>query len=241
MKEIYIDERGSSTGDSPGWGGTGTGGGGGGGGGGGAGGGGGWGGSIGWGGGSGTGITPEWEDKEKFPPERDESALRITAGGALMVDRTGTLIWCCQTCQQLPAIEIKIEGEEEHSPRDHARCIQINLEYTQRRPLYNEPDKTLEYELWPVDMAAPEKVHYAGRFPLPEPGELLTIKAAWQKGHFDIDLISRMSFEICGVRTGKKSIGRNNWRTIATVTLDEWNFISVNGIRGKLPRSREKD
>lgn len=201
-----------------------------------------WGGYWGLGGGGCGGLAWGWgaaddkSDKEKLSPVRSEGALRVSALGALLVNSDGSLLYCQQECMQAPALSIVIDAED---PGHHGRCIQINLIYSKLRPLYLEPEKTLSYELWPVDIYG-EECHYAGRFPLPEPGELLNITASWQRGHHDISEISRMKFTVFGVSCGAKTISRGSWRTIATVTVDDSQHISVSGIRGKLPRAKKE-
>ena len=234
MQEYYKNEKNN---DEPQWGGAGGGG---------TGGGGAGGGGASWGE-SDTEPKPEFVDPEiidRLKPQADISSLRSSAHGLLLADADGMLLDCSQLCGEVPAILAVIETEEEYeSLRDsHARCIQINLEYSQLKPLILSPEKNLEYELWPIDRTMalsllPDKsepIHYSGYFPLPEPGERLTIKVAWQKGHFDINQLSLMKFRIFNVNCGTKSIG-TNWRTIATVTVDELYHITVNGLSGELP------
>lgn len=191
---------------------------------------------------------PEFVDPEiidRLQPKADISSLRSSAHGLLLADADGMLFGCNQLCGEVPALLVVIETEEEYEDlrSSHASCIQINLEYSKRNPLVLEPEKTLKYELWPVDRPMPEsllpdkseKIHYSGYFPLPEPGEVLTIKAAWQKGHFDINQLSLMKFRIFNINCGTLSIGTKHWRTIATVTVDEQYHITVNGLSGELP------
>lgn len=216
-----------------------------------------WGGSGGGSGGSSGGGGVSWggfdqppepevvgPEIDRLSPKPDESALRSSAHGLLLADADGMLLDCNQLCGEVPGILVVIEcnDEYEHLRSSHTLCIQINLEYSQLQPLVLSPESNLEYELWPIDRTIafellPDKVktvHYSGYFPLPEPGELLTIKAAWQKGHYNINELFLMNFWIFNVNCGTKSIG-TNWRTIATVTVDELYHITVNGLSGELP------
>ena len=239
MQEYYKNEKNN---DEPQWGGTGGGGAGGGG----AGGGGAGGGGASWGE-SDTEPKPEFVDPEiidRLQPQADKSSLRSSAHGLLLADDDGMLLCCNQKCGEVPSLLAVIECDEEyeHLRSSHSRCIQINLEYSQLQPLILSPEKNLEYELWPIDRSVslalfPKRaktIHYSGTFPLPEPGELLTIKAAWQKGHYNINELFLMNFWIFNVNCGTKSIG-TNWRTIATVSVDELYHITVNGLSGELP------
>ena len=187
---------------------------------------------------------PEFVDPkiiQRLSPQADTSALRSSAHGLLLADDNGELFCCNQLCGTVPAILVVIETADEYE--SHSSCIQLNLEYSKLNPLVLEPEKTLLYELWPVDRRMPREllheksktIHYSGYFPLPEPGEVLTIKASWQRGHHDINQLSQMNFWIFNIDCGTKSIGLNNWRTIATVTVDELYHITVNGLRGDLP------
>ena len=234
MKEIYVDEKGGQNSDSSSWGGGLWFGGGGGGGGAGWG-----GGGAGWGGGGGSGgdgaswggNTPDTQGIIQV-----SECLRLTASGCLMMDETGDLLFCCQECpDETPMLTITLKRDssvEEEIERSHARCIQVNLVYTQLNPLLNEPAKNLVYDLWPED--ASSEAHYAGNFPLPEPGELLTIKLMWQKGHHDINQLSKMRVTVCGVDCGTKTFSRNNWKSVATISVEENGLFTVNGLYGKL-------
>lgn len=198
-----------------------------------------------WGGGETEKIPdPEYVDPEiisRLTPEGDESGLRVSAHGLLLADADGFLLSCNQRCKQVPSILVTIDTETDQG--HHARCIQLNLIYSNLNPLVLDPEKTLCYDLWPVDRNMPrellpenaQKIHYAGSFPLPEPGEVLTIKAAWQRGHYNINEVSLMNFWIFNVNCGTKSIGTGNWRNIARITVDELYRITVNGLRGELP------
>ena len=99
--------------------------------------------------------------------------------------------------------------------------------------MLTEPEKTLYYDLWPTDASAPG-VHYAGNFPLPEPGEVLTVKLMWQKGHHNINELAKMKTVICGVDCGTKTISRQNWKSVAVIKMDDNGRFTVNGIFGKL-------
>ena len=143
---------------------------------------------------------------------------------------------CRQSCEPRPPLAIYLRREsevEEEIEARHTACIQCNLVYTQLRPLLTAPDKTLAYDLWPID-SAKGKAHYQGTFPLPDPGELLTVKLMWQKGHHNINELSKMRISLFGVDSGWKTISKSSWRTVATVRVDEYRHITVNGITGKL-------
>ncbi len=199
----------------------------------------------GWGGGgdSGSPESPEWGgEKDDFAPQRDEEKLRLTAGGQLMVDRSGKLLMCRQLCKPIPPLVIYLKREsnvEEEIEKSHTRCIQCNLFYTQRRSLLNDKEKTLVYDFWPIDRS-PGKAHYRGSFPLPDPGEMLTVKLMWQKGHHDINDLSKMKIILFGVDSGWKTVSRSSWRTVATVQVDEAHHITVNSITGTLAGNKEK-
>ena len=224
MKEIYIDEKDKGSSDSSSGSGSGSGGGGGGGSG---------GGGTGWGGGAGWGGNTSEEQK----PEKSPEYLRLTAGGCLMMDESGDLLFCCQECpDETPMLTITLKRDssvEEEIEDSHARCIQVNLVYTQLNPLLNEPAKTLVYDLWPEDAFA-EEVHYAGNFFLPDQGEVLTVKVMWQKGHYDINELSKMKITVCGVDCGTKTFSRNAWKSVATIRVDKNGRFTVNGLYGKL-------
>ena len=103
---------------------------------------------------------PEFVDPEiidRLQPKAD-SSLRSSAHGLLLADADGMLFGCNQLCGEVPALLVVIETEEEYEDlrSSHASCIQINLEYSKRNPLVLEPEKTLKYELWPVDRPMPE-------------------------------------------------------------------------------------
>ena len=194
------------------------------------------------GGGSGEGAgggATSWGDGPSDNPSSSQRAvelLRVTAGGQLMVDSNGRLIMCRQSCVPRPPLAIYLKREsdvEEEIEARHTGCIQCNLVYTQLRPLLTAPDKTLAYDLWPVDRER-NKAHYQGTFPLPDPGELLTVKLMWQKGHHNINELSKMRISLFGVDSGWKTISKSSWRTVATVRVDEYRHITVNGITGKL-------
>ena len=233
MKEVYVDEKGGQNSDSSSWGGGGGSGGGGGGGWGG------WGGGAGWGGGGGSGDGGAgWggDTSEEQKPEKSPGYLRLTAGGCLMMDETGDLLFCCQECPETPMLTITLKRDssvEEEIEDSHARCIQVNLVYTQLAPLLNEPGNTLSYDLWPED-ASSEEAHYAGNFFLPDQGEVLTVKVMWQKGHHDINELSKMKVTVCGVDCGTKTFSRNNWKSVATIKVDKNGRFTVNGLYGKL-------
>ena len=229
MREVYYDEKSHKESPSPDWGGSSSGSGGAG-----WGGGGGGGGGAGWGGGS--------DGNADSTSQRDEEKLRLTAGGQLMVDNTGKLILCRQLCSEVPPLVIYLKRDsdvEEDIEASHARCIQCNLVYTQLRPLLNEPDKNLTYALWPIDRSA-DKAHYKGSFPLPDPGELLTVNLMWQKGHHDINDLSQMKIIIFGIDSGWETISRSNWRSVATVRVDASRHITVNGLSAKLSGNNKK-
>ena len=236
MKEVFIDEKSKDISSS--WGGGGFGGGGAGG----SGGGGGFGGGAYWGGGGGSGgggaswggDTPETQGVLQV-----SECLRLTASGCLMMDETGDLLFCCQECPETPMLTITLKRDPnvgEEIERSHARCIQVNLVYTHLVPLLNEPEKTLAYDLWPED-ASSEEAHYAGNFPLPEPGELLTIELMWQRGHHDINKLSKMKVTVCGVDCGTQTFSRNNWKSVATISVDQNGRFTVNGLYGELRKT----
>ena len=152
------------------------------------------------------------------------------------MDETGDLLFCHQECEDIPMLLITLQRDkkvEEEIEDRHARCIQCNLVYTQLNPLLTEPEKTLCYDLWPKDASAPD-IHYAGNFPLPDPGEVLSVKLMWQKGHHDIKELANMKAVICGVDCGLKTISKNNWKSVATIRVDKNGRFTVNGLYGKL-------
>jgi hypothetical protein len=153
-----------------------------------------------------------------------------------MLDRTGMLLACAQNCRPDPAIRIWItsDDEDDHPSSGHARCIQCNLIYTRLNPLLNYPERTLLYELWPEDFSGDGDAAWQGRFPLPDPGEVLTVSLKWQDGHYDIRHIARMKAVLFGWSCGWESISLSAWRTVARVTVDEWRHITVSGFSGKL-------
>ena len=221
MREFYRNEKDK---DDPDWGGGGGGGGGG------------SGGYIisGWGGGDGEDPVSPVVPVGQITP--DVSLLRCSASGRLMVDNTGMLITCQQLCKAPPAMLIYLK-EHERVDR-HASCIQCNLIYTQLNPLLNYPEKTLTYELWPrdhfVDADYEEKPMYQGTFPLPDPGERLTVNIKWQNGHWDIAEFSEMKIVLFGYSTGWNSFSLKSWRKVADITVDQYRHIFVNNISAKL-------
>ena len=226
MREVFIDEKDKDTFSS--WGGGVFGGGGTGGSGGGA----------FWGGGGSGGSSASWGGDTPGTQEEIQvsECLRLTESGCLMMDETGDLLFCHQECPAMPMLTITIKTDQnvgEDIERSHARCIQVNLVYTQLNPLLTEPEKTLRYDLWPEDTSY-AGVHYAGNFPLPEPGEVLTVKVMWQKGHHDINELSKMQVFICGVDCGTDTFSRNNWKNVATISVDQNGRFTVNGLYGKL-------
>lgn len=169
--------------------------------------------------------------------------LRLTAGSRLMMGKDGRLIHCGGTmCKSIPALKVYLREPEEDAldKSDHSRCIQIQLHYTKLQPLLNDPEKTLEYLLWPVDCGS-AVYQYAGSFPCPEPGEILTIAVAWQEGHWNYSKISEMRFEVFGINSGWHTVPLGKYRDLCRITVDEWRHIKVSGRTARLGRRRKKE
>lgn len=160
-------------------------------------------------------------------PEKAIPALRVAHSGRLLVDQTGKLHFCRQSCKAVPGIVVLTQA--------HSRCIQLNCLYESFRPLLNAPDKSFNYQLWPFEKAsvtAIKKTAYSGFFSLPEPGEKLCIQAKWQSGHYPLSDVSKMKFFVMGVSSPWMTIPLNSWRRIAEVQVNERRQIFVNYIRG---------
>ena len=205
-------------------------------------------------GGGGGFIIPEWGGGDGENPVEpvdpvgpggqitpDFSLLRCSASGRLMLDNTGMLITCQQLCKAPPAMLIYLK-ERDHADQ-HADCIQCNLIYTKLNPLLNYPEKTLTYDLWPrdhfVDADYEEKPMYQGTFPLPDPGERLTVNIKWQSGHWDIAEFSEMKIVLFGHSTGWNAFPLTSWRKVADITVDQYRHIFVNNISAKLQGNKE--
>ena len=191
-----------------------------------------------------------WDSKEDGESGEEEeewdvqpSKLRLTAGGRLMMGKDGRLIHCGGTmCKSIPALKVYLREPEEDAldKSDHSRCIQIQLHYTKRQPLLNDSEKTLEYLLWPVDCGS-AVYQYAGSFPCPEPGEILTIAVAWQEGHWNYSKISEMRFEVFGIDSGWHTVPLGKYRDLCRITVDEWRHIKVSGRSARLGKRRKKE
>lgn len=177
-------------------------------------------------------LKGEWVYPEgEYTPRPDMLLLRRSSGGRLMVDRKGCLTACKQQCVSCPAIIVYLKREKGSSISElsHRDCIQINLNYRLLRPLLNEPEKTLHYELWPreskrqilVTENGYEVPMYLGNFPLPDPGEVLDITAKWQEGHYNIRELAKMRFQVFGKKTSWVNFPLDKWQKVCTVKMDD--------------------
>lgn len=178
------------------------------------------------------------EPDSPYIPTADVSVLRCSASGRLMLDRSGKLICCQQQCKTPPSMLVYLKPREGVHIERHADCIQCNLIYTSLNPLLNYPEKTLTYDLWPRDyfVAADYEMKpmYQGIFPLPDPGEKLTVSFKWQRGHFDIAELSQMKIVLFGHSSGWTALSLSAWKTVAVITVDQWRHIFVNNVSAKL-------
>lgn len=196
------------------------------------------GGGWGWGSdGNDSETPPRWVYRDLAVKE-DITALRISAGGRLMQDDPRGLIHCGQLCVSIPPLIVYIRGQEEAQPENHDRCALVRLKYDScGRYLYADA---------PVDAgwarkkdSTGETPAYIGCFPLCEPEERLQVQARWQGGHWKHAQIREMRFFLFGIDLGWMTIPLGNWKTVATITVDNTFHINVNGFPARIGGNRE--
>lgn len=187
---------------------------------------------------TGGGTGPEWV-YDDLSVKSDYTALRISAGGRLMQDDPRGLIHCGRLCPYIPPLLVYIRGEsDEVDVQKHRRCALIRLVYLDNCGRYLYDDAPVDVSgMGPGDGDNEEKdgiPAYVGGFPLCEPEEKLEVYARWQGGHWKREDVRDMRIFLFGVDIGWSVVPVDNWKRMATITVDETFHIRVNGISAKL-------